>query len=72
MRETISIDLPEQTIEELTRFAEAEGVPFDDVVVEALQRYFFLCRLRKVRARLVPLAEAQGIYSDEDVFSRLA
>lgn len=72
MGSSISISLPEQIMDELIRFSEAEGVTCSEVVADALLQYMFVCRLRKLRATLVPFAEAQGIYSDDDVFRHLA
>lgn len=68
MRESISISLPDSMKTELDRFSEIEGVTRSDTVREALQEYFFARKLRALRARMVPNAEAQGIFTDEDVF----
>jgi len=68
MRESISISLPEDVKAELDRFTEARGVSRSDVVREALADYLFVQRFRALRARLMPYAEAQGIFTDEDVF----
>lgn len=72
MGASISISLPEQVVEELIRFSEAEGVTCSEVVEDALLQYVFVRRLRKLRATLVPFAEAHGIHSDEGVFRHLA
>ena len=39
-----------------------------DLAREALQRYLRVARLHRLRAKLVPRAQAQGINTDEDVF----
>jgi metal-responsive CopG/Arc/MetJ family transcriptional regulator len=68
MRESISISLPEEIKAELDRFSEAQGVSRSDTVRAALQEYLFLRKLRALRARMMPIAEAQGVFTDEDVF----
>jgi len=72
MRESISISLPEETKEALDRLSEAEGVTRSEVVREALHEYIYVRRLRKLRSRLMPYAEAQGVYTDEDVFREVS
>lgn len=72
MRESISISLPEEMKEALDRLSETEGVTRSDVVREALHEYIYVRRLRKLRSRLMPYAEAQGVYTDEDVFREVS
>lgn len=72
MRESISIRLPEDTMEALDRLAETDGVTRSDVVRNALTDYMFVRRLRKLRSRLLPFAEAHGVYTDEDVFRNVS
>lgn len=68
MRESISISLPEDVKAELDRFTAARGITRSDAVREALADYLFVQKLRALRARLMPYAEAEGVFTDEDVF----
>jgi metal-responsive CopG/Arc/MetJ family transcriptional regulator len=68
VRESISISLPAELKAELDRFTEAEGVSRSDLFREALREYLFVRRFRALRRELMPYAEAQGLYTDEDVF----
>ena len=68
VRESISISLPEEVKAELDRFSEREGVSRSDTVRAALQEYLFVRRLRALRAGMIPYAEAQGVFTDDDVF----
>jgi metal-responsive CopG/Arc/MetJ family transcriptional regulator len=68
MRESISISQPEDIKAELDRFSEAQGTSRSDTVRAALQEYLFIRRFRELREQMVPLAEAQGVFTDEDVF----
>lgn len=72
MRETVSVSLPEEIKDTLDDLSEREGRSRSEVVREALREYLFVRRFRKLRGRMVPEAEAQGIYTDEDVFDRVS
>lgn len=72
MRQSISISLPHETKDELDRFVGERGVTRSDAVREAVQEYLFIRRFRELRRRLMPYAEAQGIYTDEDVFREIS
>lgn len=72
MRQSISISLPDQTKDELDRYVVERGLTRSDAVREALQEYLFIRRFRDLRRRLMPYAEAQGIYTDEDVFREIS
>lgn len=71
MRESISISLPEDVKAELDRFTNSQGITRSDAVREAIADYLFAHKLRALRARLMPYAEAKGIFTDEDVFRRI-
>jgi metal-responsive CopG/Arc/MetJ family transcriptional regulator len=72
MRESISISLPEDLKAEIDRFIRAQGISRSDLVREALRDYLFSRRLRALRQELMPYAETQGIYTDEDVFREVS
>lgn len=72
MRETVSISLPEDVKEELDEAVAEEGVSRSDLVRQALRDFLFVRQFRRLRRELIPHAEAQGIYSDEDVFKRVS
>jgi metal-responsive CopG/Arc/MetJ family transcriptional regulator len=72
MRENISISLPEELKAELDRFTAAEGVSRSDLVREAVREYLFTRRFRALRRQLMPYGEAQGVYTDEDVFREIS
>ncbi|HEX5727317.1 MAG TPA: ribbon-helix-helix protein, CopG family [Longimicrobiaceae bacterium] len=68
MREAISVSLPEELRTELDACTVEEGVSRSDLIREALREYLLIRRFRKLRARIIPQAQAQGIFTDEDVF----
>lgn len=72
MRESISISLPEDLKTELDQMTEAEGMSRSDLVREALRDYLFIRRFRALRQEILPYAEAQGLFTDEDVFDAVS
>lgn len=72
MRETVSISLPEEIKAALDEAVAEEGISRSDLVRQALRDYLFVRQFRRLRQEFIPHAEAQGIYSDEDVFTRVS
>jgi metal-responsive CopG/Arc/MetJ family transcriptional regulator len=72
MRESISISLPRELKAELDRLTHDEGISRSDVVREALRAYLFTRRFRELRREMIPYAEAQGVFTDEDVFREVS
>jgi predicted transcriptional regulator len=65
---TVTIRLDPELEEELDRAAERSGRSRSDVVRDALRRQLALTRLDDLRRRIMPLAEARGYLTDEDIF----
>lgn len=51
-------------VREIETFAEQHGHTLDEVVVAALQNHLFFRRSGELRARMIPEAQAQGLYTD--------
>jgi metal-responsive CopG/Arc/MetJ family transcriptional regulator len=68
MRMTMTVSLPIGTKKKLDSYIAKEHVNRSDVVREALRQYFAREEFQRLRHLLVPEAESQGLYSDEDVF----
>ena len=43
-----------------------------DVLRQSLEDFLFVRRFRQLRQRMMAAAQAQGIYTDEDVFNRVS
>ncbi len=52
----------------LDEFCNSAGEKPDEFIRESLRRQLSLARFDALRAKAVPIAEAQGIKTDEDVF----
>jgi metal-responsive CopG/Arc/MetJ family transcriptional regulator len=72
MRETVTISLPRALRRELDRIAKEEGVSRSDVLRQSLDDFLFVRRFRQLRQRMMAAAQAQGIFTDEDVFTRVS
>ncbi len=68
----LSIRLPAALRRELDRLCKRESVRASDVAREALRRYLAVERFRSLRRRAVPMAEARGLLSDDDVFKAVS
>ena len=72
MRETITISVPAEIKEEIDKVVRDEGISRSDVIRESLRDYLFMRRFRQLRARMLAKAQAQGVYTDEDVFKKVS
>ena len=72
MRETVTISLPQAVRRELDRVAKEEGVSRSDVLRQSLEDFLFVRRFRRLWQRMMAAAQAEGVYTDEDVFTRVS
>jgi metal-responsive CopG/Arc/MetJ family transcriptional regulator len=72
MRETVTISLPQAIRRELDRIAKEEGISRSDLLRQSLEDFLFVRRFRQLRQRMMAAAQAQGIFTDEDVFNRVS
>lgn len=56
----------------LEAISESERKPISDLVRDSIRRYIAIQRFRQLRNSTLPLAEAQGILTDEDVFELIS
>lgn len=72
MRQTLTIRLPDDLRKELQKISQEESKPMSDLVRESLQRYISIYKFRRLRNKVLPFAESQGILTDEDVFNEIS
>lgn len=68
---TITLRIPDAMNRALDRQSAAQDVSKSDLAREALRRYLAVTEFRSLRAKMVPLAEARGVHTDDDVFDTL-
>jgi len=69
---SVTIRLDADLERELDRLSRRLGRSRSDVVRDALRRQIALARFEEARRALLPLAEAQGILTDEDAFAAVS
>ena len=69
---TVTIRLPRELRRQLQKLSKAESRPVSDLVRESIQRYISIQKFRALRRSVLPFAEAEGLLTDEDVFSRIS
>lgn len=65
---TVTIRLDAKLQRDLDRLSRRLGRSRSELVRDAVRRQVALLRFEEARRELLPLAEAQGILTDEDVF----
>jgi predicted transcriptional regulator len=68
---TLTIRMPENLKEELEKLAKEENIPAGRLVRESIDRYLSIMKFKKIRKKILPFAEAQGLITDEDIFKAL-
>ena len=69
--ETITIRLDKDLVDLLTKASQASGRNRSEIAREALRRQLRLEQFESLRKRIMPFAEARGLLTDEDIFSRV-
>jgi predicted transcriptional regulator len=72
MSTSLTIRLDDQLSQSLDKAASGSGRSRSEVVRDALRRQLAISALDEVREQLIPLAEAHGWLTDEDVFRDLS
>ena len=68
MSKNLTIRLDEALARSLDNAVRRSGRTRSDIVREALRRQLEIATLKSLREELIPLAEAQDWYTDDDVF----
>jgi predicted transcriptional regulator len=72
MRATITIRLPDDLKAALDEAAREAQQSRGELICAALQDYLFIRKFRLLREHMASKAQAQGIYTDQDVFDRVS
>ena len=69
---SLTVRIPDPLRRELEKLSRRQHQPLSDVVRESLRRYLAVERFRALRRQTLPLAEARGFLTDEDVFKAVS
>lgn len=65
----LTLRIDDKLDQQLNELSKATGKSRSDIAREAIKSQVFLTRLEVLRAKGVPMAQAQGILTDADVFA---
>jgi hypothetical protein len=68
MKQSLTVNLPPKLRKDVARAAKEEGISASDYVRKAIADRLLLDAFEDLRRKLIPKAQAMGIYTDEDVF----
>jgi len=69
---TLTIRLDKNLDNLLAKASRKSGKNRSEIAREALRRQLRLEQLEEIRKRVMPFAEARGLLTDEDIFSRVS
>jgi predicted transcriptional regulator len=69
---TITLDISDDLKEQLEELSRKQQRPASELVQDSLRRYIAVEQLKAIRRVTVPLAEAQGFLTDEDIFKAVS
>jgi predicted transcriptional regulator len=72
MEQTLNVRIPAELKRQLDALSRRQHRPASELVRESLRRYLVSEQLAAVRKMTVPLAEAQGFITDEDIFKAIS
>lgn len=65
---TLTLRIPDSLKEQLEALSRQQHRPTSELVRESLRRYIVAEQFKAIRRTTVPLAEAQGFLTDDDIF----
>ena len=65
---TLTLRIPDDLKDQLEELSRQLQRPTSELVRESIRRYIVTEQLKAIRRATVPLAEAQGFLTDEDIF----
>ena len=65
---SITISIPSRLKAQLDRLSRRQQQNKSEIVRDALRQYFARTEFRALREKMIPRAQKQGIYTDDDVF----
>jgi len=72
MEKTLNVRIPSDLKRQLDALSRRQHRPASELVRESLRRYIASEQLAAIRKVTVPLAEAQGFITDDDIFKAVS
>jgi len=72
MKQNVTVSLPEKISSDLRKIAKDEGISKSQIIRNALEDYIFIKKFRTIRSKMMAKAQAQGVFTDDDVFKKIS
>ena len=72
MNTSITVRIGDEMKNELEKLSKYEHRAVSDLIRDSLEKYISIQKFRKLRSKVLPFAESQGILTDEDVFNLIS
>ena len=72
MRDTLTISLPAELRQQVARACKRRKLTQSEFIRRAVQEMLWEEAIEASRRKLAPMARAQGLYTDEDVFRAIS
>ena len=72
MGQIITVRIPDDLRRELKKISKEESKPVSDLVRESLMKYIAVHKFRRLRDKVLPFAESQGLLTDEEIFKLIS
>jgi predicted transcriptional regulator len=72
MQATLTISIPTQIKTKLEKVSKKANMRKGEIVTDALKQYFMQREFQELRSMVVPKAQKQGFFTDEDVFKAIS
>jgi len=69
---TLTLRIPDDLKKQLEELSRQQQRPTSELVRESLRRYLVTEQLKAIRRTTVPIAEAQGFLTDEELFKEVS
>jgi predicted transcriptional regulator len=68
----LTVRIPESLQKDIKRLSKRQHRPVSELIRECLRRYVAVQEFKEARARSIPFAQAQGFFTDEDIFEAIS
>jgi metal-responsive CopG/Arc/MetJ family transcriptional regulator len=72
MQATLTISIPTRIKTQLEQASKKENMRKGEIIRDALKQYFAQREFQDLRKMVIPKAQKQGFYTDEDVFKAIS
>jgi metal-responsive CopG/Arc/MetJ family transcriptional regulator len=72
MQATLTISIPTRIKAQLEKVSKKENMRKGEIIRDALKQYFAQREFQDLRKMVIPKAQKQGFYTDEDIFKAIS